>query len=139
MNKLEEQLAIVVEKSIAVAEKTGEFVIETAPELLQEFYTWHLAKNCFWLVLVSVGLYLLARLPYIWCEKEKDDNYTEKYLGRWMNNYEIVGSWVYFAIAMAIGSIIIAVKIYNILFILVAPKLYLIEYFAELLTPSNPQ
>ena len=40
MEKLEEQLAIILEKSLKIAEQTGDFVIEQAPLLLQEFYIW---------------------------------------------------------------------------------------------------
>ena len=42
---MEELLKPYIEKALQLAEKTGEFVIEQAPELLQQFYAWHTVKN----------------------------------------------------------------------------------------------
>ena len=38
-------LSKVVEKALIVAEKTGNFVIEQTPLLLQEFYKWHITES----------------------------------------------------------------------------------------------
>ena len=45
--KTDEVLSKVVEKALNVAEKTGDFVIEQAPLLLQEFYAWHIYSSIF--------------------------------------------------------------------------------------------
>ena len=54
MNELEKQLSKLVEKGIEVAEQTGNFVIEQAPDLLQEFFRWHISKNIFLMIVFIV-------------------------------------------------------------------------------------
>ena len=54
--KLENLLGQLVEKDIEAAEKTGEFIIEQAPLLLQEFYRWHIAKNILMIVVCVIVL-----------------------------------------------------------------------------------
>ena len=60
MNKLEQQLGTILEKALNVAEKTGDFVLEQAPQLLQEFYMWHTSKFILGIIL-GIILLILAR------------------------------------------------------------------------------
>ena len=117
-NKLEEQLSKVVEKSIGLAEKTGEFVIEQAPQLLQEFYNWHITESIIYLLL---GLFILV-LPILFTVK----NWKSLYDNNWSEACIIACIFTTFSgIWMSIYKLIELIKI------LVAPKLYLIEYFIE--------
>ena len=98
-NKLEEQLSKVVEKSIGLAEKTGEFVIEQAPQLLQEFYNWHIAESIIYLLL---GLFILV-LPILFTVKNWKSLYDNDWdfpciitcffttsIGIWMSIYNLI-------------------------------------------------
>ena len=69
MNELEKQLAKVIEKAIQVAEETGQFVIDQAPDLLQEFYKWHIAKSIL-MITIFIGViwvfYLISLKSYVY-------------------------------------------------------------------------
>ena len=129
-NKLEEQLAKAIEKAMGVAEKTGEFVIEQAPELLREFYAWHIAEHCLIMVLSATAIIM----PWIFkkviptCEDELDKmNFFGKdvHMGFAIPGYIVGIGMAIFAAIEFCNHAMLLVKI------LVAPKLYLIEYFLK--------
>lgn len=135
--ELEKSLADLVRKGIEAAEKTGEFVIEQAPELLQQFYMWHTAMHIMGIMfgVVLASMFFIVRRQG---EKSMDDvkcGYVDEpfnLMGRWFsdsitNTLLIVGS----GIASIVGVAITVSDIFNLVFILVAPKLYLIEYFLK--------
>lgn len=142
--KTDEVLSEVVKKALTIAEKTGDFVIEQAPLLLQEFYKWHICKAVF-MALLFLGIFLLVQklsrlLSYENEElipKENKEYYYKKRDGRfYYSSYGDGDSESYaFSIGMKIASyfsfIGVAVWLYDLVFILVAPKLYLIEYFIK--------
>jgi hypothetical protein len=129
MNELEQQLAKVVEKSLEVAEKTGDFVIKQAPELLQEFYLWHTVMNGLGVLLLFVPIILWVifrkvgrKEPYGYignCEV-----FGKNYRDGFAISYGIVGVFLStLCLVSGFKSLIDFIKI------LVAPKIYLIEYF----------
>lgn len=130
MNELEKQLSKLVEKGIEVAEQTGNFVIEQAPDLLQEFYAWHTMKYSFG-VLLSITIMLLGRyLPLLWSKKYNEDTPLKWDETKFFNRVgEQLSMWLPFGILFSIGLIVFFINLYNLVFILTAPKLYLIEYF----------
>ena len=135
MNELETQLAELVKKGIEVAEKTGNFVIDQAPLLLQEFYRWHIASAILG-ILFGVIIYLIGRyLPFLWLHKEKPNKYSVNFFGKWGTGDGISrdpsASWILFTITTLVSLIFIFINLYTLVFILVAPKLYLIEYFIK--------
>lgn len=99
--ELQKQLAEVVRKSMAVAEKTGEFVLDQAPELLQEFYRWHLASEVMGVVL-GIVLILSGRfIPYVWLDKEGDE-----LAGMFFSKYGdegVVLAYIFFLISLVLG------------------------------------
>ena len=114
-----------------VAESTGNFVIEQAPELLQEFYRWHIAKSIFGIVTFGL-LILLVYWFFRFCGKKKEQGYHNTLmLGRYYETDEMPFFILCFfiGIAVLIFPIAMLTNIYNLVFILVAPKLYLIEHF----------
>ena len=127
--KTDEVLSEVVKKAIVVAEKTGDFVIEQAPLLLQEFYAWHICSSIFFIVLGIAFIIIGIRLPYFWLDKESR-NWDFRYLNRY-GDEGAIAAWFCFAIGILIGIIMLIVNVYDLVFILVAPKLYLIEYFIK--------
>ena len=118
MNKLEEQLSVILEKSLNIAEKSGEFIIEQAPLLLQEFYQWHTASH-----IMKSLLFLITLIPFIVFYKKAD-------WGSYENGFSEIMS-ISFGVFSVCTIIISIFNIYKLVFITVAPKLYLIEYFVK--------
>ena len=114
---LEKQLSTILEKALNLAEKSGEFAIEQAPLLLQEFYKWHTASY----VMGSL-LFIVPLILFIFFYKKADWDYGDSFT-------EIM--CVAFGILSLVTIIISLINIYNLVFILVAPKLYIIEYFVK--------
>ena len=54
LSKTDEVLSKAVEKGIELAEKTGNFVIEQAPDLLKEFYQWRIISCIMWIVIAII-------------------------------------------------------------------------------------
>ena len=142
--KTDEVLSEVVKKALIVAEKTGEFAIEQAPLLLQEFYQWHICKAIFMALLWFGIFFLIQRLSNLlsfsdekMIPEENRKSYFKKRDGRFYYSlYRNGESDAYtFSIGIKIASyftfIGVAVFLYDLVFILVAPKLYLIEYFIK--------
>jgi hypothetical protein len=127
--KTDEVLAEVVKKALLVAEKTGDFVIEQAPMLLKEFYAWHIWSSVFF-IFIGIGFMFFGfRLPYLWLSKEKG-RYDSRYFKRF-GEEEVFLAWSSFTIGMAIGVSMVIINLYDLVYILVAPKLYLIDYFIK--------
>jgi hypothetical protein len=117
MNELEKQLSTILEKALNVAEKSGEFVIEQAPLLLQEFYQWHIASH-----IMGACWFIVPLILFIYFYKTAEWGYS--------NSFEEIMAIVFGVTSLA--TIIAAIiNIYFLVFISVAPKLYLIEYFVK--------
>lgn len=122
--KTDEVLSEIVKKALSVAEKTGDFAIEQAPLLLQEFYNWHITKNILsvvmWLIFIIVVFLILRRTKKYKEEKSLDFSDAEYF-------FPVVFSYV----GLIFFIVFLFISIYDLVFILVAPKLYLIEYFIK--------
>ena len=120
MNELEEQLSVILGKALSVAEQSGEFIIEQAPLLLQEFYQWKLASNIMGCLLFIPFLIMFMRsYKRMMAEECFDDN-----------PINIFGT-VFGGIGLVVGVVLFISCTYNIVYMTVAPKLYLIEYFVK--------
>lgn len=120
-NKAEEVLATVLQKAMEVAEKTGDFVTEQAPDVVQQLLVWKLASAVL-VAAVSLLLFaLLARLAYRatkWDDVDLD-----------FQSMAVAFSLVGAAMCGSVGahSAMTALQIW------LAPKVYLIEYTANLI------
>lgn len=132
MNEVENQLSELLKKAIEVAEKTGEFAIEQAPLLLQEFYRWHIMKSCLG-ILLSVLLFVLAVIVVKMIGSKKSfKEYGKKaycFFGRYYGMDSTFAAVITGGLMAVSSIIIISINIYKLVFIITAPKLYLIEYF----------
>lgn len=117
MEETEKTINQILNKALEVAEKTGEFVIEQAPLLLQEFYAWHTASA------IIIAIFCLFPLPiFIY--------YFKKAKWEYLESFEEIAAIVLGSICF-IGIPIAFVSLHDLVFITVAPKLYLIEYFTK--------
>ena len=133
--KTDQVLSKIVEKALIVAEKTGNFVIEQTPLLLQEFYNWHITESILG-ILLGICILLLGRyIPYLWLNKERTNCENAQFFKRFNSNtssYDKLNfSWILFILLLIISISIIISNLYNLLYLLIAPKLYLIEYFIK--------
>jgi hypothetical protein len=135
-NNLNKNKTELLKKGIEVAEKTGNFVIDQAPLLLQEFYRWHIASSII-SIIIGVGIYLIGRyLPVLWLAKERTSEHQLMFFGKFTNHSssweeKISGSWILYFLSITISLIMVISSTYKLVYILVAPKLYLIEYFIK--------
>lgn len=131
---MKEQLEELVKEALEIAEKTGEFVIEQAPQVLQEFYMWEISKSVFFMIL-SVLIFLLGRYtPNLYLEKyddERNDYDYIKFFSRGGDDVVIASVFTCFCISLSSSIFLFFYYLYNLIFINVAPKLYLIEYFLK--------
>jgi len=117
MNELEKTLSEILKKSLALAEKTGDFVIDQAPQLLQEFYNWHIFSNIYQMCFFPIIL-----IAFIIMYKK-----TEWDCGDFF--YELIT--IILGVSSVVSLTVFLIALYDLIFILVAPKLYLIEYFIK--------
>lgn len=128
--KTDEVLSEVVKKALVLAEKTGEFAIEQAPLLLKEFYLWHIWSSVLFILIGIILIILSIKIPHLWLSKEKEDSWDTNFFGKYGDD-GCIPAWVIFGVSTAIGLCMICSNIYNLTYILVAPKLYLIDYFIK--------
>lgn len=117
-NSLDDTIEIVLLKAMEVAEATGEFVMEQAPLLLQEFYMWHTVRHIFLsilFILLMITFHIISKKITKICDNEYLDNPLPL-------AFDVV------AIGFLIAS---TVQFYYLVFITAAPKLYLIDYFTN--------
>ena len=127
---LEESLEFVVAKAIEIAETTGEFVVEQAPLLLQEFYAWRMVKNILNMLLFPL-LIILVFIYYKAIPIEEDSYEAVSFLGKQVNQGHGIPGYI---VGIAAGFFAVGIficSLYDLLFLLVAPKMYLIEYFLK--------
>ena len=110
---LKEQVSAIVKKAVNIAEQTGEFVIEQAPDLIREFIMFHRVEETAYILLSLLSMYLIYYISKI---VVKITNNSVDYL---INVLSIV------PIAAFIVCLSDFIKVW------VAPKLFLIEYFLK--------
>ena len=181
---MNETLLKILEKSLKIAENTGEFVIEQGGDLLFEFFTWHTISHGIGALVGLAVLWLGFHLPTYWGSKEKPEeikqrereveqleaalsNYFDRVnkmkaegkedkvwklhkpsridffscrdyhlpiqkFGRWYCQDGIWATILVRAIGFLLGVTIFIFQVKKFLYVMVAPKLYLIEYLLKL-------
>lgn len=135
--ELEITLRDMLEKSIELAEKTGKFVIEQGGDLLHQFFLWHTTMH---IMGVLLGLFIIVvvgmLIPRLWGVKyenrrEGSEVYYRKIVGRWFDTYNDheVPAIISIVIFSIIGGVQFFYQVYKLVYVLVAPKLYLLDYF----------
>ena len=136
MSKLDETLAKILERAMELAEQSGEFVVDQAPDILREFYLWHTSMHILYLLLGILLIILSRYLPHLWITKnisdreDEDFNWDEgRFFSRWGDDGPVIAGWVVFVSLGSAGLIAATAHLFALVKILVSPKLYLIEYF----------
>lgn len=119
-NKAEEVLATVLQKAMEVAEKTGDFVTEQAPDVVQQLLVWKLAQALVVGLMCAVVFFTCAYHVYRVLRAER----PEEWHGPVAMMCVIFGTPSFM---MMVPYLLEALQIW------LAPKVYLIEYTANLL------
>lgn len=130
---LQNVLANALQKAMEVAEQTGKFVLDIAPELVHQFLMWELASSIYWLV---IGLILMCVFSFSKRFVHFVSNHPESLEGKltWRWCFEddaefSSGVFVFSSIVFLIGGVVALLQIHKILYILIAPEIYLIKAF----------
>ena len=126
MKETDQQLAEILKKGLEAAEKTGNFVVEQAPDLIQQLIVW---KMCEYIFLIIISIAFIFSL-YKWHKSvmKRYDNYD--------NFRDKIESFIYGVYAIAvilIFGIALFQSFFNLFQILLAPKIWLIEYASQLI------
>jgi len=131
MNETDKQLAEILKKGLETAEKTGNFIVEQAPDLIRQLLIW---KTVEYSVYVILGISLIIYF-YRWTKKvskemkENEDDFEDYFMDSFANILIAIGQLS----LLIIGMILIAENLQDLIQIVFAPKVYLIEYSAKLL------
>lgn len=133
---LEQKLMPIVDKAIQAIETTGDFVVTEAPLLLQEFLRWKTFEHG---THVFGGLFLLILVPVILSRifgKKTSEGMHEPYkiFNRYFETYcpgVLIPFVIGTMITVVIGCVNFFVHIMQLIKVLVAPKIYIIEYFTQ--------
>lgn len=129
------------------AKKTGDFVLEQAPDVVHQLLTYYTLYYAVWITVWSILLLLSGRIVYIMIAAQKatrGDTYAN-------GEYDIITPAKFPRVAQwddtprgmlgILGSAIAVVSFFslgsngsNLLKILVAPKIWLIEYASKLVS-----
>jgi hypothetical protein len=115
-----DKVTLLAEEISILVKQTGEFILEQAPLIVQEFYRWELISHtmgCFFFIpFLIMFMYGMKQVRIDNCWDDKPLNFFNLIIG---------------CIGLLFGIGFFIEGAYNIVFMIVAPKLYLIEYFVK--------
>ena len=131
MNETDKQLAEVLKKGLETAEKTGNFIVEQAPDLIRQLLIWKTVEYSVYVILgISLIIYFYRWIKKVSKEmKENEDDFEDYFMDSFANILIAIGQLS----LLIIGMILIAENLQDLIQIVFAPKIYLIEYSAKLL------
>lgn len=127
MNETDKQLAEILRKGLETAEKTGNFIVEQAPDLIRELLIW---KTVEYSVYVIIGISLIVYF-YRWKKKVTKEMKENEYY--FMDSFANILIAIGQLSLLITGIILIDENLQDLIQIVFAPKIYLIEYSAKLL------
>lgn len=122
---LESVLVETIKKATTTAETATQFVLEQAPEVVQQLVTWKIAANLastlLDIVVIVILIKLVLSLVKIFNQSVRDGN-PGPFFGIFFGSVGVI--------IIGLG---IRVSIFTLLQLTIAPKIWLIEYAANLL------
>lgn len=114
------------------AKQGKEFVAEQMPLLVQEIIKWGFAEAVIYMIM-AVAIFLISRyLMKKWYEKPTDSIWRDWDMGGPLPGF----SWVFIAGGYVLGFLMFFNSLFTAVKTLVAPRVYLIEYLANLVQNS---
>lgn len=136
-DNMDDALVKILNGAMNLAQQTGEFVVEQGGDILKQFFMWKIAENVFYVVL---GLLLLF-IPYfifkkLGCDNKADTGdsyYAVKVLGKYYSQPLGIAGFIFgVCLPVIAGLIMFCTCLFDLIYVIVAPKLYLIEYVVGL-------
>ena len=127
-SETDKQIAEILKKGLEAAEKSGNFVIEQAPDLVKQLITYKTVETSICVLIEITLMYLIViYFKYLHKKNNEDSSFIE------VNSFHIVGMLI--SLVVAIFMFIVFINdISNLIQLIFAPKIYLLEYIAKLLS-----
>ena len=124
----DKQIAEILKKGLEAAEKSGNFVIEQAPDLVKQLITYKTIETSICVLIEITLMYLIFRyFKYLYKKNNEDSDFISD------NEFHIAG--IVLSLVVAIFMFIAFITdISNLIQLIFAPKIYLLEYIAQLLS-----
>ena len=124
----DKQIAEILKKGLEAAEKSGNFVIEQAPDLVKQLITYKTIETSICVLIEITLMYLIFRyFKYLYKKNNEDSDFisdNELHVGAIIITFGLS----IFCFLAFIGDVSILIQL------IFAPKIYLLEYIAKLLS-----
>lgn len=111
---------------LETAVQTKDFVLEQAPDVIHQLLLFTTAESVFMVLLSLVPIFISYKASFKWTDQTRDST------GDFRD--EKMGSIILGSIVSIPSCVVIAVNIITLLKVLIAPKLFILEYAAELVS-----
>lgn len=115
----------VLQGAISQATKGAEFLREQIPDILQQLLMWNLAKDGLLVALAMLSVFIAYKATFKWADQSRSSYDNEWKLPK-------IASAIFGIIASGITTVFAVIALFDAVKILVAPKVWLLEYAAEL-------
>lgn len=127
----DEAIAKVLETALNGLQKTGEFVVEQAPDVVRQLIAFHTAYYVLFVALAVVWYVVGYTVTYQIVKRRKAYIAKREYHYSDTVGYEISGAFC--AVGTTLGATaMLCTNVINLLKITLAPKVWLLEYAASL-------
>ena len=127
-SETDKQIAEILKKGLEVAEKSGNFVIEQAPDLVKQLITYKTVETSICVLIEITLMYLIFRyFKYLYKKNNEDSDFIICY------EFHIIGMIITSLMGIFLFFEFIT-DISNLIQLIFAPKIYLLEYIAKLLS-----
>ena len=124
----DKQIAEILKKGLEAAEKSGNFVIEQAPDLVKQLITYKTIETSICVLIEITLMYLIFRyFKYLYKKNNEDSDFISD------NEFHITGMIITSLMGIFLFFAFIT-DISNLIQLIFAPKIYLLEYIAKLLS-----
>ena len=124
----DKQIAEILKKGLEASEKSGNLVIEQAPDLVKQLITYKTVETSICVLIEITLMYLIViYFKYLHKKNNEDSIFIE------VNSFHIGGMLISLVVAIFMFIAFIT-DISNLIQLIFAPKIYLLEYIAKLLS-----
>ena len=124
----DKQIAEILKKGLEAAEKSGNFVIEQAPDLVKQLITYKTIETSICVLIEITLMYLIfIYFKYLYKKNNEDSDFM------YYDEFHIIGMIITTLMGIFLFFRFIN-DISNLIQLIFAPKIYLLEYIAKLLS-----
>ena len=127
-SETDKQIAEILKKGLEVAEKSGNFVIEQAPDLVKQLITYKTIETSICVLIEITLMYLIFRyFKYLYKKTNENSDFIS-------DNGLHVGAIITTFVLSIFLFFVFIFDISNLIQLIFAPKIYLLEYIAQSLS-----